>query len=114
MSKRKNKNMIGPIAHIKVTGEATLEDTDCGTRFGCASGPCISPPEEDYVIADVQIRIDLSQLKDLQCGLEEGFDPDVISSVIEYDKETGTLVVDLTLEGYETVAKRGGIYERLR
>lgn len=98
--------------NIDIKGTATIIDTDILGRWGHASGPCISPPEEDFLSADVEIKIDLNQLKNLDPGFTEGFDTTVISTDLKFDTETGTLIVSLSLEGYMTIARRGGLYEK--
>jgi hypothetical protein len=97
---------------MDIKAEAILEDTDRGTKWGNAGPTCISPPEEEYLIAEVKIKIDLNQLKSLVHGLEEGFETTITDAGFDFDTETGELFVELTLEGSMIIGRTGGLYER--
>jgi hypothetical protein len=97
------------ITTMKINADALLEDTDRGTRFGYASGPAISPPEEDYLIAEVHLKIDVEQLKTLEDGLQDGFEVEIVDTRMDNE---GMIVVELRLTGEMMLERRGALYER--
>jgi hypothetical protein len=90
---------------MEVKARIKIVDTDTVISFGHGSVNCISPPEELYPTAEVQVTIDVGKL-----GI------DGISTLTEFDVTGWSMLgnqitIDFQLTG-EMISRVGGIYER--
>lgn len=94
--------------NVTIEDVAVDIDTEIVTRYGTASG-AISPPEDDYRSATIEMTIPMpSCVKDLG-GMEDGFEVER-SVQVDIGKE---VVICFTIYGNRRVSGCGGEYERV-
>ena len=91
--------------------ELKLLSKDVDTRFGYASGPAVSPPEEDHRVANFAVYIDKSEIEALVDGMEEGFE---IDDFFEAHYKNGKITITFSLTGEMIIGRTCAVYERIR